>query len=253
MSSNWWENFYDDTFADVVMATGEDDPGAAAAAAFLVEKLQLRAGDTVFDQGCGLGRMSFPLARQGMHTLGVDLAANYIRRATEMARAVGLPCEFHVGDAFQFVPERPCDGAFNWWSSFGYAPEDARNREMLLRAFAALRPGRRFALDYYSTPRLMRDFQQTVYLRYRTRTGESEVARSATPDFSNGMIEQVWSYVAPDGKEHRKTSHTKMYMPHELRTLLESCGFVDVELYGGADGRPFTLDSARCVLVAQKP
>ncbi len=253
MSADWWEGFYDDTFADVVMAIAEDDAGATEAAEFLVRKLELRAGDTVFDQGCGLGRMSLPLARLGMRTIGVDLAANYIRRAEEQARAAELSCEFYVGDSFRFLPERPCDGAFNWWSSFGYASEDARNREMLRRAFEALRPGGRFALDYYSTPRLLREFQPAVRLRYGTRYGETEVTRAATPDFLTGMIEQVWSYTAPDGREHRKTSRTKMYLPHELRRLLESCGFVEVELYGAVDGRPFTLDCSRCILVARKP
>lgn len=251
-SPDWWRSFYDDTFADVVMATGEDAT-AAEAADFLIAHLRLSPGDTVFDQGCGLGRVSLPLARHGLRAIGVDLASTYIRRASEAAEAAGLPCEFYVGDSFQFVPERPCDGAFNWWSSFGYAEEDARNREMLARAFEALRPGGRFAMDYYSGPRLLREFREAVTLRYQTQHGEAEVRRSASLDFRSGVIEQVWEYDSPCGEPQVKRSRTRMYLPHELCRMLTECGFREIDLYGGQDGSPFDLESPRCVLVAQKP
>jgi SAM-dependent methyltransferase len=248
----WWTSFYDDAFADVVMDRGED-AGCQATAEFLLERLRLRPGDTVFDQCCGIGRLSVPLARRGVRVIGVDVIEGYILRATAAAEALALPCEFFVGDAFRFQPERSCDGAFNWWSSFGYTEDDDRNAEMLRRAFHALKPGGRFALEYYSTPWLLREFQERLEIRYSTEHGEFPVVREARLRFETGMIDQRWRYTGPDGAEHIKTSATRMYLPHELRRLLLESGFTDVELYGGPGGEPFTLSSPRCILVAQRP
>lgn len=252
MQERWWESFYDDAFADVVMATG-DDAAAQSAAEFLIRKLELQPGDRVFDQCCGIGRVSVPIAQRGIEVVGVDIIEAYIRRARAAAETRKLNCRFHVGDGFQFVPDAPCDGAFNWWSSFGYVEEDERNVEMLRRAWEALKPGGRFAMDYYSVPRLLREFQAQVRLTYRTTFGEFQVTRSAHIDFAAGMIRQLWQYEAPDGSAHRKQSMTKMLMPHQLRELLHRAGFAEVELFGNADGSPFTLESPRCMLLARKP
>ena len=252
MSEPWWASFYDDTLADVVMATGED-AAAIATAEFLREKLHLRPGDQVFDQCCGIGRVSLPLARRGLRVVGVDVIPSYVARASAAADAARLPCEVHAGDAFEFVPAQPCSAAYNWWTSFGYTESDDQNTRMLRRAWEALTPGGRFALDYYNVPRLLREFQGRVQLRYQTESGEFLVERAAEVHFLSGMIDQEWSYTGPDGAEHRKRSRTKLYMPHELQALLLRSGFTEVQLYGGAGAEAFTPASPRCVLVARKP
>jgi ubiquinone/menaquinone biosynthesis C-methylase UbiE len=251
MTGDWWAKFYDDTFADVVMATGTDAT-AEQSATFLIEKLGLQPGETVFDQCCGIGRMSHPLARRGIRVVGVDLIPEYIRRAEREAVAEELSCEFHVGDAFTFRPEPPCDAAFNWWSSFGYVPEDRRNVQMLRRVWESVKPGGKFALDYYNGPRLLREFQERIEFRYRTELGEFPVVRSATIRFESGMIDQEWRYRGPDDREHVKHSTTRIYLPHDLVNLLRTAGFEHVKLYGGYDGSPFSLESPRCILVARR-
>lgn len=252
MGEPWWEAFYDDSFADLVMASG-DEGAAEATAGFLIEKLALRPGDTVFDQCCGRGRLSLSLARRGLEVIGVDVIPSYIRHAAAAAETEGLACEFCVGDAFEFVPGRRCAGAYNWWTSFGYTANDARNQQMLRRAFEALRPGGRFALEYYSVPHLLREFQHCIQIRYPTAQGEAVVTRETSVNFAQGMLEQRWVHAALDDLARPRTSATKLYMPHELRSLLLGAGFTEVELYGGADGASFTLTSPRCVLVARKP
>src|SRR5262245_25674439 len=71
----WWNEFFDDAYADIslVPRTAEAERAQEAAASFLKSKLRLDAGATVFDQCCGIGRLSLPLAARGVRVVGVDL------------------------------------------------------------------------------------------------------------------------------------------------------------------------------------
>jgi SAM-dependent methyltransferase len=249
-AGNWWESFFDDCFADLVLEDAGSPP-VRAAVDFLVDRLGLGPGSRVFDQCCGTGRLSLPLARRGVRVVGVDLMDSYVRRAR--AKAEGLPCEFHAGDAFTFVPAGPCDGAFNWFTSFGYTPDDGKNRRMMERAFEALRPGGRFALDYVNLAWTMRHFQACLLGRHPTGAGEFLVVRETSIDWARGMFEQRWTYLAPEGRRAERRGETKMYLPHELGGMLRACGFVGLEFHGSTAGEPLGLDSPRCILVARKP
>ena len=133
----WWSTLYDDVLADVLLERAEPSE-VERTLTFLVGALQLRPGDRVFDQCSGIGSLAVPLARRGFRVVGVEQAPHYAERANFDARASGVDCHVVTGDAFEFVPEVRCRGAFNWWTSFGYEQDDVANRRMLERAFDAL-------------------------------------------------------------------------------------------------------------------
>ncbi|MHC4219492.1 MAG: class I SAM-dependent methyltransferase, partial [Planctomycetota bacterium] len=130
----WWNTFFDHTYAEFGLAA-PDPEKIGRTVDFLFEVLGLREGMHLFDQCCGIGRLSVPLARRGIHVIGVDITAGYVDRARAEARE--LPAEFHCADAFEFVTDRHCDAAVNWFTSFGYSESDQVNARMFERAFAS--------------------------------------------------------------------------------------------------------------------
>ncbi len=60
----WWQSFYEDTPFELYLAR-TDAAELEETIAFLRDKLKLVAGATIFDQCCGLGGMSIPLAKLG--------------------------------------------------------------------------------------------------------------------------------------------------------------------------------------------
>jgi hypothetical protein len=176
--------------------------------------------------------------------VGVDQSARYIERAT--AASANLGAQFFVGDAFTWRPDRMCNAAFNWWTSFGYAARDADNLQMLKRAAAAIVPGGRFALDFMNIPQVLRQFQPTVTVE----RGAITLTRETTLDLATGTMHKTWRYVLPDGTHPERTSAMRMYMPSQLVELLRTAGFDDIALYGDETGEPLTIDSPRCIAVA---
>ena len=162
--------------------------------------------------------------------------------------------EFHVADAFAFVAPRPCDAAFNWFTSFGYHRDDRVNQGMLSRAFESLRPGGRFALDYVCVPRVLREFRAYPCAHRRTLTeGDVWVVEEPSVDFVAGMFQTSWTFLYPDGRSETRHSENRTYLPNELLALFHSAGFRDLELYGSTAGDSFDRMSRRLIVVGQRP
>jgi SAM-dependent methyltransferase len=249
----WWRGFHDDLLAQLFLE--RHDPDALAATLDFIEaQLGVEPGAHLFDQCCGIGSLALPLAARGYRLSGVDQAANYIDRARTDARArPDLAIAYVAADARVYRPEEPVDGAFNWWTSFGYAERDEDNARMLAAAFASLRPGGAFLLDTMNAAGVLRRFQPHVVTRRPLAGGELILARESTVDLEAGAIDQRWTYFLPDGRRVEHRTRVRLYQPHELVRLLRGVGFVDVELLGGVAGEPLDLDTLRCICRARRP
>lgn len=247
----WWESLYDDWLADVLLTRG-DAAEVTATLGFLTEALRLEAGQRVFDQCCGIGSLSVPLAQAGYRVQACDLMPGYIERARSYASQQQVQVESCVADAFHFVAA-PCQAAFNWWTSFGYAPSDTENLRMLRCAYDSLLPGGRFALDFMNVPGVLRSFVPRVITQRQTPRGNVTLVRESEIDLRAMAMTKRWTYHLPDGSEKSHPSWVRMYLPHELEALLRRAGFEDVALYGDVDLSAIALDSPRCIAVARRP
>ncbi|MFI6869350.1 class I SAM-dependent methyltransferase [Nocardia sp. NPDC050406] len=246
----WWAELYDELLAEhlLVRAEGEVEPTLD----FLVERLDIAPGSRVFDQCCGIGSLAVPLAARGFDLVGVDQAASYIERARADARTAGVAAEFVAADACDYAPAKPVDAVFNWWTSFGYG-SDAENQRMLDRAFDALRPGGRFALDTMNLPGVLRGFRRDTVTRRTTPLGEVLLVRETSVDLAEGRMLKDWTYFV-DGKfATRHHSSVRLYLPDTIVAMLRAAGFHDIDLYGDLSGGPLHLDSPRCILLARRP
>ena len=247
----WWTTLYDDLLADVLLERA-DPAETARTVEFLRERLRLAPGARVLDQCCGTGSLAVPLALLGFDVCAVDQAQAYVERGRQRAAQAGVAVEFHAADAFAFEARPRCDAAFNWWTSFGYAPDDATNARMLLRAAASLEPGGRFALDVPNLPGVLRSFRPSVETRRALPEGEVTLLRESRFEVASAMMHKVWSYTLPGGRKVRHESQVKHYLPSQLADLLAACGFCEVELLGDLSGRPIGLDSPRCIALARR-
>lgn len=239
-STNWWADLYDDQLADVLLADTCDVDDTVT---FLINELRLERGDRVFDQCCGTGRLSVPLATWGAEVIGVEQAARYVERA----RASRSSARFEIGDAFEFVVERPCRGAFNWWTSFGYLPDDDANVRMLQRAFESLAPGGRYALDFPNAANVHAAFRPHEV----TRKHDILMVRESELDVARGLLHKRWTFVTGERRVERR-SVLRLYLPDQLAGLFARAGFVDVRMFGGVDGASLALDRARCIVVGER-
>jgi len=252
-SRNWWEDgFYDDTAAMLFLERSVDQ--IKEEVDFLERYLQLAQGARVFDQCCGIGNLSTALAQRGYSVEAVDCIPQYIERARTDADIAGVSgaCTFTTGDARVYEPPPPIDAAFNWYSSFGYSPDDYVNRTMLERAATTLRAGGTFALDIPHGAGVIRHFEPVIVKRRHSTDGEIVLRRDCQLDRDAGLLNQEWTYTFPDGSQSVRPSSLRLYSAEQIVAMLADCGFDDVEFFGGSDARSLTDDERRMIVVARK-
>lgn len=245
---NWWAEFFDDAFGGLYLDR-ENDKALLQTVGFLIDALNLKIGNLLFDQCCGTGAISHAFAELGIHTIGVDQAEGYIVKA----RQKKLPCTFFAGDAFTFVPDKPCDAAINWATSFGYMDDDTKNIEMLRRIYEGLKPGGRFGFEYSNGACDLKNFKDTVEYRQALSGGELIVTRKFYVDMERGMRGSRWIYRHPDGRITERSGESRLYMPCDIAAMLRACDFTDIEIISDIQRNPVTIDSPRFICLATKP
>jgi SAM-dependent methyltransferase len=255
VGARWWERFFDEDFATLWLR--DDSPqDVAARTEGLLRVLQLQVGDRLFDQCCGDGRVAVPLVARGVHVEGVDGVSAYVERAR--ARCAALPNhtrgEFRIerGDAFTYVPPEACAAAINWYTSFGYLDDDARNLAMLRAAFSALRPGGRFALDYPDMERVRANFLPRTERRRHTSSGLVTAVREARLDERRQMLVDRWTFTNPSGQRRVCAGETRLYARAELRASLRAAGF-EVLRAVAPEEVGYPADAGRCIWLARRP
>jgi len=207
---------------------------------FLVRALGLQRGDRVLDVGCGPGRHALALARVGLDVVGVDRSPDFLRIATEAARADDLPATFVEQDvrALDFSAEFDaaiclCQGGFGL---LGGHDEPG----VFGRIAAALRPGGRLALTAFSAAFVVRFLEE----------GE-------TFDPATGVLHERSTVRDADGAERDFDLWTTCFTPRELELLARSAGLDVDAVHGVAPGRyappPVTLDDPELLLLARCP
>jgi SAM-dependent methyltransferase len=114
--------------------------------AWLLAYLDLRAGDSVLDLGCGPGLYCERFSRAGLVVTGMD----YSRRSVEYARAQAagqrLTIRYVYGDYLETPFPPGLHVIFLIYGDFCVLPDDRRN-VLLRKVRAALRDGGHFVLD----------------------------------------------------------------------------------------------------------
>ncbi len=125
-----------------------------------------------------------------------------------------------------------------------------RNLRMLQRAFEAVVPGGRFALDFLNVPGVLAQFRPHEVTR---ASGIELVRESRLSDLARGLLHKTWKLALADGTRVERPSTLRLYAPDRLAELFARAGFANVTLHGGIDRSELTLDSPRCIVVGTRP
>jgi len=247
-SREWPVAFFDDDYLRIYRAMISPEM-TAGEVDFLEAALALPAGGEVLDVACGYGRHVIGLARRGYRVTGVDFNPHYLAAAEDDATAVGATARWVTADMRALPFERAFDGAYSYFTSFGYF-SDEENERVLAGVAKALRPGGRFLLDVLNRDWILTHPQQRVW---NPLEDGSLLMEETSLDLRRSQVRNRQIHVVPQsGAEITKEFTLRAYTCAELESLCARHGLGVREVWGGSDRSAYTTESRRLILLAER-
>jgi SAM-dependent methyltransferase len=231
---NWYETAFRKEYLDLYYH--RDDAAAKREAEFAAKALGLPEGARVLDIACGGGRHARALQELGYRVVGIDLSADLL------AEAEGLPRVRADMRALPFAGSFAA--ATSFFTSFGYFDEEG-NRAVLRTAADALRSGGAYLLDFLNATLVA---ARLVPESEEDRNGAHYTIRRR---IENGRVLKDVR-IESDGDAVEYTESVRLYLHNDIQAMLVAAGLSPVASYGDFDGRDFTTDAPRCIVVAKK-
>jgi SAM-dependent methyltransferase len=256
--------FWDDPHISTCMLAAHLDPETDAASrrpetidrstTWLIEKLQLSAGSTLLDLGCGPGLYASRFAKAGLKVTGIDYSRRSIAFASACAKENNLDIAYRYQDYLTLDDAGRYDTALLIYGDF--CPLDPLQRATLLaNVRRALRPGGRFVLDVST-----RVCRQKHHIQHGWRALESGFW-NANPhllleDGFDYPEESIWLdqaiVLTEDGRVVVYRNWFQDYTVETITTELEDNGFAVDGHWGDFCGLAYTPESEWIALITHK-
>jgi SAM-dependent methyltransferase len=246
-SKQWFEEIFDEDYLHTLpfMTPHQTEREVA----FLLETLELPAGGRVLDLGCGYGRHAMEMASRGYRTVGIDLSLPLLIRATDAARRVGVNVDFVHGDMRDMSFDGEFDGAYCFYTTFGYFDDDT-NRRVAAGICKALKPGGRFVLELINRDYLIGDLPTRVWWQ-----GDGCVVLEEVDfNYFTSRLQVQRQIILENGRQLEQDISIRAYSLHEIGKVLHHAGFRVLEVSGNLDlrGRFYGNESRQLVVVAER-
>ena len=222
-------------------------------AEFIVRALDLKPGDRVLDIGCGYGRHAVVLAEMGLKVVGLDINPAYLEIARAKARELGVSVDFVPGDMRHMPWRSEFDGAYMFYTSFGFY-DDEDNVRVLSEAASALKIGGRLLIDVRNRERLVALAAAHGSERWRWWEGWGDllVLGEEILDLEAGRITDRRIFFKSREFKGERSISLRLYSLRELTSLMREAGLEVQDAYGDYDASPYSVTSPRMILVGRR-
>lgn len=219
--------------------------------------LAQRIGGRVLELGCGTGRITIPMAQQGIDISGLDIMPAMLEQAKR--KAGNLPIRWVEADARTFMLGEKFQFIFESGATFQHMLDRSDQEAMFARVHEHLEPDGRFVVSsqFPTSDAMTSDETESDWFSYPTEQGY-EVRVSGTQHYD--ALRQIKTETAyrrwqdAEGREIVKVAPLMLryVFPQEMEALLHYNGFAVLERYGDMDFSPLTDKSDHLIYLCQK-
>lgn len=258
LPTEWWRTLFNSIYLKTDGDVVENSANTIADIDLLLSSVDLPKEAAVLDLCCGQGRHTIELASRGYKNLfGLDRSSYLIRLARKRSKLQGYDINFMEGDARKIrVKESSLDAVIVMGNSFGYFEKEEDDQAVLNSIKRALKSHGTLVLDIVDGDWMKNNFearswewidQNHFVCRERSLASDGKriISREVVTNSEIGVItDQFYA--------------ERVYSADEIKDLLESLGFTDVEhrgnIYSGSDrNQDLGMMANRLFITAKAP
>lgn len=215
----------------------------------------LSKGKSVLEIACGSGRLTIPLALDGVNITGLDLSASMLKKAKEKSRESGVSIDWIQADCTKFALDQKFDLIFMTGNSL----QHLKTAELVHAYFDCVKrhlsEGGIFAFDIFrpSLSILTRDPDTRHFLmRYKNKNGEDVLLEESNRYDQISQINLIhWFHIVSGKLQKTDLLEMRQFFPQEINALLHSSGFKILQSFGDWDGNPISDQNFKQIIVAR--
>jgi SAM-dependent methyltransferase len=231
--------------------------GQVADIPFYLKQIE-KYGGPVLELACGTGRITIPIAKEGIQITALDVSASMLAHARLKSRAQGLKIDWIEADCRDFRLGERFGLIFFPFNSIAHLHDLEGIESCFSCVRQHLRTEGRFIIDI---------FQPDLHILTRASEQRYPVTEYPDPD-GNGtvvitennlydsatQVNRIKWYYGRRGQEGERVEllNMRIFYPRELDGLLHYNGFVIEEKFGDYDGSPFTSAAPKQILICSR-
>jgi SAM-dependent methyltransferase len=222
-------------------------------------RLARASAGPILELGCGTGRVTFPLAREGISIVGIDRSAEMLQRALGRRQRMRRQRAIHLirGDIRHLpFPGRTFPLVI---APYGILQSLLRERDLAATLAAvrdALTPGGTFGLELVADLPAWREYSNRVTLSGRRANGARiTLTESVRQDRQRKLTLFDQEYTERLGRKVTRKHFTLTFRTltvHQMAARLEKAGLAVSALLGDYQGSPWDLRADAWIILAQK-
>jgi len=208
----------------------------------LLPYLALPKNSKILDIGCGKGRHAHIINQMGYDVIGFDLSEESIKEAKKLENE---HLSFFVHDMRHLFFTNYFDCAFNLFTSFGYFENERENIKTLKSIHSALKKNGLLLIDFLNATKVKKNMipneQKTV----------KDIEYTIHKYIENNRIIKEIKF-SDQGKDFYYTEKVQLLDLNDFQKILSTSGFKIKETFGSYNLEPFTEESDRLIILAEK-
>jgi len=213
-----------------------------------------RYDDPVLELGCGTGRITIPIAREGYEIIGLDISKQLLDTAREKSKKENIDIDWINGDMRNFSLNKKFKLIFIPFNTIHHILNLDDMEKVLKNVRKHLKPDGRFIVEFFNPDLeiLTRDpTEEHEVTEYEGPEGEVKVTESTNYERAKQLMHLSWFYESNDEKVEKEWT-IRVWFPKEVDAILKYNCFEIEHKYGDFEESPMTNNSAQHILVCKK-
>jgi len=214
--------------------------------AFYIKQAK-KYGGPILELACGTGRITIPIAKEGISIVGLDFSAKMLLQAKKNSEENNLEIEWIEADMTDFGLNRKFSEIIMPAAAMNWVLDNRSIENCLTCVKNHLKKNGRFIFNLFNPNLeiLQRDPSKKYDIdEYPDPDGEGTVIVTVSNTYNNAtQINHVTAHYRIQNKKFVKKLKLRMFFPQELDALLYYNGFKIDHKYGNYNEEPFNSDS----------